>query len=215
MDKAYEGLLGREYEDFKAQLDLISSSSTKMLASLSSLIGFYKAQEQKVEPVLASTLGNKSITYPVVHIDDDEKSRDAVYDALTHSSNIIPPENGIFGHDGRKVNYTVASYSSVKEFLAILDAGKPDPAKISLLITDREMPEQDGYALLNALNQPKKPKQRKPEYANVQNIAMLTGGITGQEALRTTKTYGIPVLAKPIHPLQLEQQVYAIINSKK
>ena len=214
-DAAYGGLLGKEYGGFKEHLELINSSTTKMVAQLNNLGGFYRVQEQKVEPVPASTLGNEAITYLIVHIDDQKESRDAVYRALSSSSNIIPLEGGVFGHEGRKVRYTVVSYSTVKEALKILNIGKEDPAKIDLLITDREMPEQDGYALLNLLNQPKKQRQRRSKYANVGNIAMLTGGITEQDAIRTRETYGIPVFTKPFQPLQLEQQVYNAINQKK
>ena len=217
MDGKYGGLLGEKYGAFKGNLELINSGTKKLVAKLRELSGVYSTQEQKIKPVPASTLDSKvkAITYFIVHIDDQKESMDAVYNALSFSSNIIPPEAGVFGHEGRRVNYIVASYSSVKEALEILDAGKKDQAVIDLLITDREMPEQDGYSLLNALNSPKNSKQRKPEYANVKNIAMLTGGITKQDAKRTGKTYGIPVFTKPIQPLQLEQQVYNAINQKK
>ena len=214
-DKAYEGLLGNRYGTFKEHLAKIFSGAWGIVAQLGSLSGFYGAKEQKVEPVEASELSGVATTYFIVHIDDEEQSRDAVHAALKFSSNVIPPEEGVFGHRGRRVQYVVASYKGVEEVLAILDVGKTDPAGLDLLITDREMPEQDGYALLNALGDPKTPKQRRPEYANIRNIAMLTGGITAEEAAAISNTYGIKVLTKPFQPLQLEQAIYEIIAASK
>lgn len=105
MDTGYESLLGQKYETFNRNLKLINTGANQLVAKLGELSGFYRAQEQKVEPVPASTLGNEAITYLIVHIDDQKESRDAVYEALSSSSNVIPPTNGLFGHEGIKVRY--------------------------------------------------------------------------------------------------------------
>ncbi len=209
-DKSYATLLGSGYREFQSALQAIAEGSRKIAETLSSLSGFYNAQEQQIKPVDASSLAPGKVAYTIVHIDDEQKSMDDLLGALTGSSNIIPPENGEFGH-GNRISYKLFSYGSVDSALAAL----PGLGNVDLLITDREMPGRDGYALLNALTQPTNRKKRAEAYANIKHIAMLTGGITAAEAKRIAKTYGIHIFTKPFQPLQLEQQIYTAINSKK
>jgi len=197
-----------QYEGLRQYFRALNSSSQRISTALASLGGLYKVQEQQVTPVDASTLGLEKIVYTIVHVDGDEGARRNLIDALTRSSNIVPHSDGEYGHDGRRVSYEVHSYKSVEEALARISG----LGRIHLLITDREMPGRDGYSLLNTLNEPNNPKVRRPEYERINAIAMLTGGITPEEAKEVIGKYGISVLPKPFQPLQLEQQIYKIIN---
>ena len=198
-----------EYTAFIKQLKTIETATLKITDLFQSLGGFYKAKEQGVGVVDASTLGKEETVYRIVHVDDSELERMLMRDSLKRSSNVVNPyTHGVFGHDGKKVRYEVHSYSSVDEALREIPSLEP----IHLLITDREMPERDGYNLLDTISLPNEKRTRKPEYQRFRNIAMLTGGITEEEAARVSQTYGATVLTKPVKPLVLEQQIYKIIT---
>ena len=196
------------YASLVADLQAINQAGKIILGLTAMLSGFYRAKEQGAEPVEASKLGEDKAEYRIVHIDDDPKIRIAVYNTLKEGSNILPQEAGVFGHDGRRVRYEIISYGNVTQALREI----PTLESIDLLLTDREMSEVSGYDILNAINQLDNRKVRRPEFQKVRNVAMLTGGITEQEATDVMQTYNIPVLTKPFRPLNLEQQIYRIIN---
>lgn len=208
IDKQYAGLLGLEYEDFRSKVIAIQAAANKTVELLIQLGGFYRAQEQGIELVEASTLSPEETIYSIVHIDDDEKVTEDVIKALYENSNVLPSSLGIFGRDGKRVRYRLHSYESVEKALRKI----PSLGTIDLLVTDREMPGLDGYALLEDLSKQSDKRSRKPGFKDVKHIAMLTGGITQEEAERAQQTYGITILTKPFQPLQLEQQIYRIIN---
>jgi len=209
MDEQYLELLGPEnYETLKSSLTIIGTAAQKTAELLQQLGRFYRAEEQRVELVEASTLSPEVTTYTIIHIDDEEGILLNVSDTLKESTNLIPPSRGHFGHDGKRVKYEFISYGSVEEALSAL----PELGDIDLLITDRQMPGLDGYDLLNRISDPSDRRYRRPEFDNVRNIAMLTGGIETIEAETVQETYGATVLTKPFERLQLEQQVYSIIN---
>lgn len=208
VDKQYQEILGSEYASFRSSLKNIHSGSRKIAKKLASLWDFYIAQEQGVQLVDASTLSSEKKVYVLVHIDDDESIRYSLSNALTQNSNLFPSSNGEFGHDGFKVAYKVYSYGSVDEALAAISG----LGRIDSVITDRKMPHKDAYDLLNALTHPENRKKRADRYLNVANIAMLTGGISSEEAEAISEIYGISILTKPFQSLQLEQRIYNIIN---
>lgn len=208
IDEQYAELLGSEYEDFRNKVIAIQTAANETGKLFTQLGGFYRAQEQGVKLVDESTLGPEEIKYRIFHVDDEEDTRYRLMEAILEGSNLSNPRYGTFGHDGKGVRYELYSYGSVEEALRAI----PELKEIDLLITDREMPERNGYSLLDALNEQSDKHSRRPEFNDVRHIAMLTGGITQEEAEQAQRTYGITILTKPFKPLQLEQQIYRIIN---
>ncbi|MBI2649803.1 response regulator [Candidatus Woesearchaeota archaeon] len=205
---ALSGMPPELYEKLRCGLTTIESSAQRLTEILATLGSFYRGVEVGVEFEEALKLGSDETTYRIAHVDDEDNTRIEFLNALTVYSNLIPSSAGVFGHRGKRVKYDVKSFGSVDEALREI----PSLGTINLLVTDREMPELDGYHLLDTLNQSSNKRVRKPEYGNIKSIAMLTAGITQQEAERTIETYGIPILSKPFKPLVLEKQIYKAIN---
>ena len=213
--KDYAKQLGPElYEELSIQARAIITAAMHTAELLGRLSSFYKARGERAEIVEASAVGQEESRYVILHVDDDSSVRDSLFEDLVHGSNIMPHQKllpdptGIFGHDGRRVGYSLHSYSSVDDALN----GIHSLHSVDLLITDRKMPARDGYSLLDAISQPGYKQLGKPEFAHVKNIAMLTGGITPEEADKVMQTYGAEILPKPWHPLLLERSIYRIIS---
>ena len=210
-DQRYQAALPQElYADLTRRLGSMRTASRELAQMLQDLGGFYRAREAGISIVEANSLSDELNNYRVVHVDDDPEFRDYVANALNSESNIFPRSNGFFGHDGKRINYNLRSYGGVQEALEGINSLE----RVHLLLTDREMSEQDGYALLDSISLPDDKTRRKPEYEKIMNVAMLTGGITPSEAEQVKQTYGAAVLTKPINSLVLEQQIYDIINKK-
>lgn len=209
-DKYRDSLPRGVHEHLIRSLKSVEQSATDIQNLMRILSGGYEDTKAGVEFAKSSKLGLDEVVYKIVHIDDDPAIRLSFIQALTTQSNIIPPSSGVFGHDGKKVKYEVSSYPSVEEVLREL----PGMQQVDILVTDREMPERDGYGLLDTLNQVSNKKTRRPEYQHVKNIAMLTGGVTKEEAEKAIETYLIAILTKPFKPLVLENQIYRTINPK-
>ena len=210
---------GNKIEDkdkFMIRLRKIGVSAQELDGIIKSLQGAYQIKSEGGTPVDGSKLSPNKTPYYVAHVDDEPDMRNIFSMALVEGSNTIQGTPGVFGHDGKKIMYKVYSYASVDEALA----GLSGMQKIDIVVTDREMPVADGYTLLNNLIAKRKlfdkvmgkPTTINPQYQNVRNVAMLTGGLTKDEADRIRKTYGIPIISKPFSSLNLEQQIYNIIK---
>ncbi len=216
----------QDYHAFVGDVSKIRDAARNATQLARSIGGFYRAKEYGVELVDSSKLGTEEVVCHIVHVDDDEEIRLAVKHILKMDSNIItvPTDNndyaGIFGHNGRKVKYKIHSYGSVIEALNGVRELASEGVDIDLLITDREMPGFNGFHLLYTISQLPNAKLRMPEYKHVKNIAMLTAGITQEQAEWVTKTYDATVIDKSVldtskQPSPLEQQIYSAINRKE
>ena len=210
-DNYQKQLDSETYAHLTGGMAIINTALTDAAQLMKKLNAAYKLREQGLEPVEASELGTEKTKYYIVHVDDEHIIRELVYTSLMNLSNTIPQIPGTFGHNNQSISYKLVSYPSVEEALkGILTLGDTE-----LLITDREMPNQTGLDLLDALSQLDNKQLRKPEYLHIKNTAMLTGGISKEEADRITKTYGTSILRKPFKIFELEQQIYDIINQKQ
>ncbi|MBI3026530.1 hypothetical protein HYY70_00300 [Candidatus Woesearchaeota archaeon] len=199
------------YAHFTVTLTAIENAVQALREPLQILGGFYKIAEQDVEVAEASKLGLEEIVYRIVHVDDNELTRELVKDTLKKGSNVVDAViPGVFGHDGKRIRYEIYSYGSVLEALNEI----PKLAEIDLVITDREMPMHTGVQFLYAISQLPNTRVRMPDYEKVRRIAMLTSGISQEEADFVANTYGATIIDKSIKPLALEQQIYRIINSQ-
>jgi len=212
LNSAYRELLGTEnYQDFSDRLNSIKTAASGILEPLDKLGGIYNNRDPDIVRPNDSDLAPEITIYTIVHIDDQPVERLMVSHALESSSNIEPPTPGQFGHERKRFEYRLHSFASVDEALEhlpdLLSAGKVD-----LVLTDRQMPEKDGRYLLAFLSDPKDPKSRKPEYAGIERLAMLTAGIQPKKAEDLEDEYGIRVLTKPVEPLKFEQHMYNIMT---
>lgn len=199
------------YENLHSQITAINTLVYSASQFLGDLARLYKAKEEDVELVNASGLDKEVVTYRVVHVDDEQNIRDGVGAALSLDSNLVPKSDGIFGHDGKRVKYDVKKFESAQAALEYLHA---QGEAIDILLTDREMPGLSGIDLLNILTDQNDKKARVSAFAHVRNVAMLTAGLSIDEAGALKTTYGIEIMSKPFRSLSLEKQIYGIVRPK-
>jgi len=196
--------------DIKDRLATMDAAGQNTVGLLQQLSRLYRAKEQGVELVELNLSELEEVVTPiynVVHVDGEAEILESLSNALSKGSNLIPSQPGYFSHNGEIVLYKVHSYQSIEEALREI----PEFERIHLLMTGLTL-GLNGYDLLDELNKPVNKESRRKKYDNVQNIAMLTVGITQEDAERVQQTYGATVLTTPFRPLALEKQIFYIVN---
>jgi len=186
----------------------------KLLIKIQSTFVSGASSDEEYDFPLNSIVGESDLTgkkeYVIVHVDDEKLQRDLFYRGIHDSSNIDPPQKGYFGHNGKKVSYELYSADSVRRALEILQTLRLEGKEVDLLVTDREMPDIDGFQLLEMITDGENGHTRKPDYLHVKKLAMLSGGATSDEA-RQAEVYGAFV-PKPVPTASIEPMVYNLIN---
>jgi len=214
-DPKYQSTLSAgDYQDFQSTLTTAYEAAQSIAASVRSLQGYHQARDAGVQFVDTSSLGIERVVYNIVHVDDEPTIRNLFKVALEERSNIVegqlgtnPELKGTFGHDGKRVGYRVHSYESVGQALANMPQ-----ESIDLLATDKDMPDRNGFNLLDSMSQPTDKSSRLPEFANIRNIVMITGGLSPEEIGELSRTYGMTILKKPFDVGALEPHIYRSIN---
>ena len=135
------------------------------------------------ESLLADERAPRLTDLTILVIDDDDDSREMVAAAL------------------RAAGATVRTASSAAQGLGVVDADQPH-----LILTDLDMPDQDGYGFIREL------RARSPERGGLIPVAALTAHAGTSDRLRALKAGFQQHISKPVQPLELITVVGSLVN---